>query len=253
MGSDKDSFPAGYQRIGKVRHIFFDFAALKGFDQSFLVYQKIPCEVEKNHSVFHIRKGFPVDHLSCTVKKRNMDSDIVTLAVDLIQSFAVFDRSGKIPCGVDRKVRIVSVNFHSKMGGGISNHGTDGSQSDDTQLLAADLAASELFFLFLRQLVDVFLILLLSDPLDPTYDITGCKEHSGKHQFFYAVGVGSRCVEHYDTLLRVIVHRDIVYACACAGNSHNRIGNLHVVHFRASDKDGVRVVRCICFFIIIAE
>ena len=253
VGRNKDSLAACHDGIGEVCYVFLYLAAFQRVDQRFLVYQKISGEVKKNHTVLHFRESVSVDHLPGAVQQRNMDRNIIALAVDLIQGFAVFDRSGKIPCGVDGEIGIVSVNFHSQMGSGIGYKRADCSQSDDTQLLAADLAAGELFFLFLRQLVDVFFILLLSDPLDPAYDITGCKKHSGKHQFLYAVGVGSRCVEHYDTLLRVIVHRNIVYACACAGNSHNRIGNLHVMHFRASDKDSVRVVRCVCFFIIIAE
>ena len=120
VGRNKDSLAACHDGIGEVCYVFLYLAAFQRVDQRFLVYQKISGEVKKNHAVLHFRKSVSVDHLPGAVQQRNMDRNIIALAVDLIQGFAVFDRSGKIPCGVDGEIGIVSVNFHSQMGSGMA-------------------------------------------------------------------------------------------------------------------------------------
>ena len=129
-----------------------------------------------------------------------MQGDVITLFENIFYVSNMFDLSGKLPCSVYGYIWIVSVYFHAKINSGIGYHGSDGSQTDDTEFLSFDLAAGKLFFLFLCQFSDIFVIFFLFYPFYTAYDITGSKEHTGDHHFFDTVCIGSRCVEYDDTL-----------------------------------------------------
>ena len=171
-----------------------------------------------------------------------MNGDVIALAVDLIQALAVLDGSGKIPCRINGKIRIITINFHSKSACCVCHHGTDGTKSDDTKLFAADLASCELFFLLLGKLADVLFIFLLCNPLDTANDISGCKKHTCKYKLFYTVCICSRCVKYNNTLLCIFFNRNIVDTCSCTCNCTNTFGKLHVMHFRTSHKDRVTLI-----------
>ena len=182
-----------------------------------------------------------------------MNGNVIALAVDLIKGFAVFDGSGKIPCSVNGNIWIIAVNLHSQMSGGIGNHGSNGSQTDDSKLFAADLAACKLLFLLLCKLINVFLVLLTGYPLNAAHNITGGKEHSRNYQFLYTVGIGSRSVKNNDSFFRAGINRNIVYTGAGAGNSLYRITKLHIMHLGASYKNSIRFIDIFCFSVILAE
>ena len=182
-----------------------------------------------------------------------MNGDVIALAVDLIQALAVLDGSGQVPCRINRKIWVIAIYFHAKTACCVCHHGSNGSKTDDTKLFAADLASCELFFLLLGKLADVLFIFLLCNPLDTSYDISGCKEHTCKYQLFYAVCVSSRRVEYNNTLLCILLNRNIIDACTCTCNCANALRQLHVVHFCTSYKDCITLVSGLCFFIIIAK
>ena len=182
-----------------------------------------------------------------------MNGNVIALAVDLIKGFAVFDGSGKIPCSVNGNIRIIAVNLHSQMSSRIGNHGSNGSQADDSKLFAADLAACKLLFLLLRKLINVFLVLLTGYPLNAAHNVAGGKEHSCNYQLLYTVGIGPRGVKNNDSLFRAGINRNIIYTGAGAGNSLYRIAKLHIMHLGASYKNSIRFIDIFCFCVILTE
>ena len=166
MRGNQDPFASGYGRIRKVSYILFDFSGFQRLDQSILIHQKVTGKVQKDHALFHLVEGVLVDHLLCVIHQRNMNGDVITLGVDLVQSLAVVDGTGQIPGSVDGKVRIITIYVHSQRRSRIGNHGTDRAKTDDAQLLSGDLAAGELFLLFFGKLVNILAVFFTGNPLD---------------------------------------------------------------------------------------
>ena len=249
----EDSRSACYGCICKVCYVFLNLAAVKSFYKGILVNEKVSCEVQKNDTVFHLCESFFVDHLACVVCKRYMDSDVVALAVDLIQGFAVFDGSGKVPCCIDGDERVISVNFHSQMCCRVCNHGSDRTKTDDTKLLTADLTSCKLFFLFLSQFVDVFFVFFVCYPLNTTNDITGSKEHSCKDKLLNTICVCTWCVEYYDTFFCAYINRDVVDTCTCTSDDFDIFRKFHVMHLGTSYQDCIGIVHFFCLFVIISK
>ena len=172
MGRYKDSLSSCHCWIRKIRHIFFYFSLVQRFNQRFLIYKKVSCKIKEYHTVFHFFESFFINHLFCAVKKRHMNGNIITLRINFVQSFAVVYGSGKIPGCVNGYVRVVSIYVHAKTGSCVCYHCADCAKSDDSQLLSADLAAGKLFFLFFRQLVNIFFIFFLFYPLDTAHNVS---------------------------------------------------------------------------------
>ena len=236
----KDSRSACYSCICKVSNIFLYLSAVKSFYKGFLVNEKVSCEVQKNDSIFHLCESLTVDHLACVVCKRYMDGDVIALAVDLIQRFAVFDGSGQVPCCINGDERVISVDFHSKMCCRVCNHGSNRTKSDNTQFLTADLTSCKLFFLFLSQFVDVFFVFFMCYPLNTSNDITRSKEHSCKNKFLNTICICARCIEYYDTVLCTLLNRNVVDTCACTCDNLDILRDLHIMHL------GTSYQNCIC-------
>ena len=93
MWCNEDSWSSSHKRICKVCYIFLNLTTVKSFDQSFFINKKVSCKVQKNDTLFHLCESFFVDHLTRIICQRYIDRDIITLAVDFIQRFAVFDGS----------------------------------------------------------------------------------------------------------------------------------------------------------------
>ena len=57
--------------------------------------------------------------------------------------------SGKIPCGIYGNIRIITVYFHAKMSRGVCYLDTDGTKTDDTELLSCESRSRQtVFFCF---------------------------------------------------------------------------------------------------------
>ena len=178
-----------------------------------------------------------------------MNSNIITLAVNLVQTLTVLDRTGKIPCCIDGNIRVISVNFHSKSSCCICNHTSNSAKTNDTKLFAHDLTACKLFLLLLSKLVDVFLVFLSLHPLDTPYNITGSKKHSGKDQLLHTVCVGTRSVEYNHTLFCTFLYRNIVYTGTGTGNHSHALRQLHIMHFGTSYENCLAIIDGIRIFI----
>ena len=162
----------------------------------------------------------------------------------------MFDGAGKIPCSINGDVWVISVYFHSKCGSSVCHHCSDGTKTDDTQFLAHDLASCELFFLFLSEFIDVFLVFLFGNPLDTANDITGCKEHTCKNKFLNTVCIGTRCVKYYDTFLCAVFDRNVIDTCTCTCDYFYALRKFHIMHLCTSYKDGIGSFQFFCFLIV---
>ena len=240
----------GHKRVGKVCHVFFHFSLFQGLRQSFLIHQKISCEVQDNHALFHLGDLIRADHLSCGFHQRHVNGDIIAFLVDHIQVIDVVNASGKVPRSIHGDEGVISIDFHSQMYRGICHFYTDGAKTDDTQLSAADLTAGKLFFLLFSQLSDILCGFLVLQPLDTAHYIPGCQQHSGNDHLLYTIGICSRCVEDYHAVLCALFQRNIVDAGTCSGNGNHILRKLHLMHVCTSHQHGIRIrhiVRALVF------
>ena len=138
-----------------------------------------------------------------------MDGDVITLGINLIQALDMFDGAGKIPCSINRNVWVISVYFHSKCRSSVCHHCSDGTKTDDTQLLAHDLASCKLLLLLLSKFIDVFLVFLFG----------------------------------------TVLYRNIVDTCTCTCDYLYALRKLHVMHFCTSYKDCITLLQIFAFLI----
>ena len=165
----------------------------------------------------------------------------------------MLNASWKVPCGIYWDVWIISVNIHAHMYCSICNKYTDGSQSDNTELLAWNLCSCKVLFLLLGCLCNILIVLVCKTPVDTSNDISWCIKHSGKHKLLNTVCIGSRCVEYNDSLLGTLVKRNIVYSCTCSCHSKHLVTKLHVMHSGTSYKCCICILNIINLFIIVRE
>ncbi len=163
------------------------------------------------------------------------------------------DAPGEIPGRVDGDIRIVAVDLHTEMCGSVRHQGPDRTQTDDTQLLTADLTSGEFFFLLLRHFADVFQILIALHPLDAPNDITGGQQHTGEHQLLYAICVGAGCVEDHDPFFRAFIQGDVVDTCPGPCDRRNGLGDLHLQHIGAAHQNSLCTLQLVRFLIIFTE
>ena len=168
MWCNEDSWSSSHKRICKVCYIFLNLTTVKSFDQSFFINKKVSCKVQKNDTLFHLCESFFVDHLTRIICQRYMDRDIITLAVDFIQRFAVFDGSWQIPRCIDGNKRVISVNFHVEVVCSIGYENTDCSKTNNTNLFVLDFSSGKCFFGFFHCLCDVRVFFVLFYPFIST-------------------------------------------------------------------------------------
>ena len=179
-----------------------------------------------------------------------MDSDVIAGAVDIFHVLDVMNVAGQVPCCIDRNVWIVSVYFHTKMGGCICHKLADGTKADDTEFLSADLTAGKFLFLFFCCLCDVAVFFVALHPFDTACDITGCQQHTGKYKLFDTICIGSRCIEDHDTLLCAVGKRNVVDAGSCSCYSEEALRQLHAVHGCTSDENRIGSLQTLGLLIV---
>ena len=179
-----------------------------------------------------------------------MDGNIITLFVNIIYIGNVLHISGKLPCGLYRNIRIISIHFHTKSCCCVCHQNTDCSQTDHTQLFAKKLRSCKPLLLFLSHFLQIFVLSLGPYPVHTSYDISGCQQHTCDHQLFYTIRIGSRCIKYSDSLLRAFSKRNIIDACSCSSDHAELIGEFHIMHHRTSYKDCVCILHLVCLCII---
>ena len=100
--------------VREVGYVAFNLSLLQGLGHIIIIYKQISCEVQDYHTLLHIRHRRLVDHLSRSVKKRNVERYVIALFIDCVGRHDVLHISGKHPGSIDGNKRIVSVNLHSK-------------------------------------------------------------------------------------------------------------------------------------------
>ena len=235
----------------KVRDVFLYFAGFQPLDYRFFIYQCIAGEVEENNAFLHLADGFLADHAARVVRKRHMDGDVITVAVNLVDVSDVTNAAGKTPCCLNGDERIVTEDFHTEVYSCICNHNTDGTETDDTQFFSINLIAGELLLLFLHLFSQIFCALLLFKPLNSAYDVAGRKKHTCYDKLLDTVCIGTRCIEYNNSLFRAFIERDVVYACTCAGDRDESIRQFHVLHIGTSDENSISFRDRVSFFKVI--
>ena len=142
---DNCTFDSCHDWCWEICHIVLNMSGNKCIYYCLFINQDISCIIQNDNTIFHKTNRILVNHTFCTIHSRHMDRDIITIFIKLINGLCMMNISGQSPCCIHRQIWIISVNFHSKMYSCISNKNTDGSKSNDSQLLTFDFATGKLF------------------------------------------------------------------------------------------------------------
>ena len=203
--------------------------------------------------ILHLCDRIRTYHLLRRIQQWHMNRDVIALPVDLIHFIDMVNLSGKVPCSVDRNIRIVSVDIHSKMDGGICHLYADRSQPDNAKLFALQLTSRKLFLFFFRRRSHIRISVLALRPVRSADDITGCQQHPCKYQLLYAIGIRPRRIEYDNSMLCTFIQRNIVDSCSRAGDGTEPFRQLQLMHFCTSHEHGIRIRKCLRLFIDIIK
>ena len=109
------------------------------------------------------------------------------------------------------------MNFHTKLNSSVSYCYTDGTKSDNTELLAVDLITGVLLLLLLSLSGDLCISGILSQPVNTAYDISGSKQHTCYNQLFYTVCISSGSIKYHNSVLSILIYGDVVNSGTCSG------------------------------------
>ena len=135
--------------------------------------------------------------------------------------------------------------LHAQRHGGVGHPGADGSQTDDTQRLAAQLRTHKLFFALLHILGNGGAALQALRPLHGVHHIAAAGHQSAHRQFGHRIGIGAGRVKDDDALLGAAVNGNVVGSCACAGNGQQAVRQGCLQHIGAAHQNAVGVVHVV--------
>ena len=148
-----------------------------------------------------------------------MNGDVITFFKNLIDIKDVNRIVIQVPRRFDRKIRIIPVNLHAEMVGGVCHHDADRAKPDHTKRFPLDFRPGESAFSFFHHFADFFAVAFQRfGPFDPRNHPAGTDEQPRDHQFLHRVGIGARRIEYHNTLFRATVNRDIIRPCTGTRN-----------------------------------
>ena len=243
MGDHDGSLYPCDDRRREVRHIMLHLSGHQRINHGLFIYQQVSCEIQDYHAFLHQAYGIGIDHAYRVCGSRHMDGNEVALFIQFIYRLRMDNIPGQPPCRINGYVWIIAIDIHSQMHGRIGHQHADSSKSDDSQLLSFQFAACECFLGFFRLFYDVAVFFVFLHPVDAANDVSGSQQHSRDHQFLHAVGVSPRRIEYHNALFCAFIKRDIVHPRACSCYGLYFWSELHLMHVRASYKDGIRILR----------
>ena len=169
-----------------------------------------------------------------------MDGEDIGAAEDLFHGVGPLDLSAQVPGVLHGNARVEADDVEAQAQGCVGHLNADGPQPDDTERAAGQLEADELLLAGLDGLGDLGVVALEG------VGEAGCRdevargdEQARQDQLLDGVGVGAGGVEHGDTALGELVHRDVVGAGAGAGHGQDRVLDGGVVELGRAHQEGV--------------
>ena len=171
-----------------------------------------------------------------------MNGDVVAVCENLVQVGNVLDRAVELECAVNRQERVVAPYFHVERNGCVCDLDADGAETDDAELLARDFRACVGGLALFSGRADVRRALEGLYPVCALNDLAGREQQCADDQLLDGVRIRTRGVEYDDALLRAAVDRNVVDACACAGDALEVCRELHVMQLCGADENRVVVL-----------
>ena len=190
----------GRLRIREVANIAGKAPLIQRFQYCVLIHQKIPRIIDQDSRRLHQRDGILANHLFCTVKKRNMDRNIIALPENGLHIIDVPDGTAQVPGPVDGNIGIISIYLHPEMYCCVRNQVPDRAKPDHAELLPGKLCPGKFLFLLFDILFDILVVRVFLHPVNASHDITGCKQHACKDHLLDAVRICARRIENDDPL-----------------------------------------------------
>ena len=241
------SFHTGDLRCREICHITFHCSGNQCVYHILAVHKGIAGKIQDHNILFHQTDGVFIDHPDGILQRRHMDRNIITLSVQFINRLCVMDIPGQSPCGINGYIGVIPIYIHSKMYGGICHEHSDRAKSDNSELLAQKFCPGESLFTLLRQFCKITVLFMFLYPVDTSDDIPCREKHAGDHQFLYPVRICAGSIKYDNPVLSAAVQRNIVHSRTGTSNRLQVRTELHIMHFRASDKNDVRII---CFFCV---
>ena len=135
-------------------------------------------------------------------------------------------------------VGVVTDDLHTQFFCCVGNLYAYGAQADNTQSLSVDFGTYELALTLFGSFRDAQFTAGFSQvrgPCQSGRNVSRSNQQSAQNQFLYGIGIGAGGVEDNDPFFRTTVDGDVVDACACAGDCHQLVRELHAVHVSAAD------------------
>ena len=227
-------------RVREVSHIAADLTGLKSLKHIGFVDESVACGVDDDDAILHHGDRLGVDHALRGFESRHVDRDEIACAVDRLDVLAVLDCVIEIPCGIDRKVGIVSIDLHAERDGGVRDLLPNGAKANHAKLLARYLGTCKSLLRLLSGLVDRRILNIGLHPLDAADNVTGSEQHGRDHKLLHAVCVRTGRIEYDNTLLCVFRVRYVVHTGACTSNGKQVVARGKFIHLCATYEHGIR-------------
>ena len=205
-------------------------AGLEGLGHGGVVDQGVAAEVHDGAAGLGYLELVRADHAARGIHGGHVDGDVVAAMQDIVEVGDVLDGGGQAPGGLGGNVRVVAEHVHAQIDGGVGHQRADGAQTDDAERLAGDLLAGKGLLRLLGVLADGGGVGVLAAPGGAGQDAAACQQHAAQDELLHGVRVGAGGVEHDDAGFGALVERDVVHACAGAGDGEQAFGQVHVVH-----------------------
>ena len=226
----------------KVGNVSRNLAAFESLCHCLGIDQLAACEVDDADAVLHLLDCFCADGVLRVSVQRNVNGDVVAVREDLIQVGNVLDRAVELECAVNRQERVVAPDLHVQTDSRVCDLDADRAQTDDAELLARDLRTCIGRLALLSRRADIRRALEALYPVCALYDLARREQQRTDDQLLDRICVRTRGVEYDDALLRAAVDRNVVDACACAGDALEVCRELHIVQLCGADENRVVVL-----------
>ena len=182
-----------------------------------------------------------------------MDGNELAIRVKNVKVGGELHRGGNGCGALCIEERVVTDDLHTQSLSGSSHQLADGTQADNAQRLACDLAASKLLLGLFGRLANVLIGSIRLAPFHAANDIARGKQHTGKHQLLHGVRVGTRRVKHGNARLSHGLKGNVVHARASTRNGLQIGRKGHFVHVSAAHQNGISLFDVVGQLILISQ
>ena len=199
-------------------------------------------EVQDDGALAHEPDPLRIDQAPGGIDQRHVNGHHVGTREQVVETDRLLHAGRKLPGALHGDLRVVTQDLHAKQVRRVTDFDPDRTETDDSQRLARQFGTHEALLACLGRLFDRFVVAgKPANELPGLADVSCRQQQPGDHQFLHRIGIGARRVEDRDSPARQLGNRDVVGTGPRPGNGQHSRRNLHRMHVRRTQQDGVRV------------